>query len=717
MKNPLQDIRIPNKLLLICLSFSLPVAVLFVLTITAANKDIAFARKESMGVEYLRPLAELLHHVTRHALTVQRTSGGETGLSAQLNEHQIQMDRLLERLEVVENKHGAAVELTSEKLAGQHREHLRAASLRRKWDDLKRRGTTLPALESGKLHGAFVADLRALVTHIGDKSNLILDPDLDTYYLMDVIVVRLPQAQERVGQLLLAGDELLKRRAVTAKPATYFSVLATQFLESDLSGIRNGVTTALNEDAAFHGESPTLRPQVEPALRDFTTAADVFVGLVGRLERGDTNNLPEVEVFLAAGKKTSETGLKLWELAATELDKLLAKRVRDFERDRLIQVVPTALLFLAALGLVYAISINITHPLARAVRLVESVSRRDLTVRVDTGARDEIGQICQALNRMVEQLRHSIHSIGLNAQCVSGASTELSAVSTEVSANSEETAAQGRTVSEAATQVSRNIQTVAAASEEMSASIGEIARNASQASKVATHAVTVAERTNATVTKLGASSAEIGNVIKVITGVADQTNLLALNAAIEAARAGELGKGFAVVANEVKELARQTAKATEEIGLRVTAIQDDAQSAVNAIKEITAIIKEINDIQTVIAGAVEEQAATTSEISNNTQPAAKGSAEIARNIASVAEAARSTTEGATQTASAANELARLAVDMQRVVDLFRLDAATPRKSAPATAPAAGLSNAGSNGQPAPIAAPRAPALTPPVSRN
>jgi methyl-accepting chemotaxis protein len=207
----------------------------------------------------------------------------------------------------------------------------------------------------------------------------------------------------------------------------------------------------------------------------------------------------------------------------------------------------------------------------------------------------------------------------------------------------------------------------------MSASIKEIAKNATEAAKIATSAVKTAETTNATVAKLGESSAEIGQVVKVITSIAQQTNLLALNATIEAARAGEAGKGFAVVANEVKELAKETAKATEDISRKIEAIQGNTKGAVQAIGEISAVILQINDISNTIASSVEEQTATTNEISRNVQEGAKGGAQVAENIGAVAQAAKSTTQGANDTQTAAGELARMAADLQKVVSGFRFD--------------------------------------------
>jgi methyl-accepting chemotaxis protein len=324
-----------------------------------------------------------------------------------------------------------------------------------------------------------------------------------------------------------------------------------------------------------------------------------------------------------------------------------------------------------ALALGLLVARRIVADLTRIKAVCQALADGDLTRTSGLRTGDEPGLMGRALDTAIGRMRRTVSSIDQSATSLAGAAEQMSGVANRISASAEKTSSQAQAATGGADEVSRSVETVSAGSEEMGASIREISQNASEAAKVATEAVTVTSATSTTMAKLGESSAEIGNVVKVITSIAEQTNLLALNATIEAARAGDAGKGFAVVASEVKDLAQETARATEDISRRVEAIQSDTNGAVTAIDEITRVIRRISEYQTTIASAVEEQTATTSEMNRSVSGAATGTTDIARNISSLAETAEVTTQGAIESREAATTLTRMADQLKDAVAGFR----------------------------------------------
>jgi methyl-accepting chemotaxis protein len=387
-----------------------------------------------------------------------------------------------------------------------------------------------------------------------------------------------------------------------------------------------------------------------PAGVALTTSVDEFNNFIAELNQNiaDLSSIEEQRAAVAAEAGTAEYHRARNELVAT-----------------LVVGVAVALLF----GL--WISRLIARPINEVAAVLQRISEGDLTGVVQTSSRDEVGSMAQAVNRAGATVRAAMSSLARGADTLAGRSGELLSVSDRLAAGATQASARAGQVADAAEQVSHNVGTVSAASEEMSQSIREIAHNASEGAKVAAQAMTVVTRTNETVGTLGASSAEIGSVIKVITTIAEQTNLLALNATIEAARAGDAGKGFAVVAGEVKDLAQETARATEDISRRVEAIQADTDRAITAITEISSIIERINDYQVMIASAVEEQTATTQEMNRNVADAASGSAGIAGNIAGIADTARDTADVVSDSRRTSSELAELSSELHQLVSQFR----------------------------------------------
>ena len=493
----------------------------------------------------------------------------------------------------------------------------------------------------------------------------------------DALVVDIAGRQRMLNQRYV--KELLLYSLGGATELNYTRKLFVQDLEALTNGGAAIVTLGKEDTVQVPPPPPHIREKLQQQKK-------LMEELLGKGDGFMKLSIRDPKYYLRQ-KDFLDTS-KAFHICANDVVKLFTA----YSRSKIADMITYELL-LSLAGAIFGVTFSwmvgrgILGPLAQVTAVTTSVAAGDLTTKVAYASRDEIGKLADAMNRMIDDLSKVVDEIRGHSQALASASEELSASSQQMGVNAQQTTSQASAVSAAAEELSKNVQTVSAATEEMSVSIKEIAKNAAEAAQVADSAAKVAETTNTTVAKLGESSTEIGNVIKLITSIAEQTNLLALNATIEAARAGEAGQGFAVVANEVKELAKETAKATEDIGRKIEAIQGDAQGAVQTIGQITEVIKRISDIQNTIASAVEEQTATTNEISRNISEGDKGSFEIARNIMGVANAAKDTQESAGASRQASAELSGMATALRDLVGQFRLsngDGARPSHAAPAT---------------------------------
>ncbi len=436
-------------------------------------------------------------------------------------------------------------------------------------------------------------------------------------------------------------------------------------------------------DAAVNVYNDEMAPAINVAASQF----DKITAVAKRGEElFNKMNYQQIKVCRDAQNKSTEILDKL----IASINKMATETVENAEKsaNHAITTVATATAacLAAAMLLGVVIALSITRPILKGVTFAKLMATGDLTHTLDIDRSDEIGVLAHSLNEMGANLRRMFGEITQNTNVLANSSTELSATASQLASGAEETTNQSATVATAAEemstnmntmaasteQMSGNVKTVASAVEELTASIAEVAKSAEQAAAVASTAATLAKSGNEKINELGAAAGEIGKVIEVIQDIAEQTNLLALNATIEAARAGDAGKGFAVVATEVKELARQTAAATEDIRQRIEGIQSSTGHVVQSIGEIGDVIKKVDEVSRVIASAVEEQSITTKEIARNiaqtstaAETVAKGVAEsasatkeITRNIVQVDQAAKQTAQGAAITQTASGQLSR-----------------------------------------------------------
>jgi len=492
--------------------------------------------------------------------------------------------------------------------------------------------------------------LNTLITEAGNTSNLILDPDLDSFYVMDALVVQLPNA------LVTAAQAEVPTQADTANGRVAEHALLAGGLSSRAGALSGDANTAV---------ANTERAQLESELGALIAASEAADTLHTQIADGLDNPQPvEGADFAAAAGAAVDPTVKA-------LDALLSSRVAHLSgTQRVILIVSVVALLLALWGVTGVITLT-RREAETTVKAVEALAAGDLRERNLPDGSDEFGDIGRSLHVAIGTLRDMLNSIGEDAVTLAAASEEMSASSIAIAEAAQHTSARAGTATQAAQEVYSHVDSLSAASTQFGASIGEIAHNASEAARVATSATELARETTLTVDQLSRSSAEITDVIGLIRAVAEQTNLLALNATIEAARAGDAGKGFAVVANEVKDLAQQTASATADITDRVNQIQSDGAAAASAIGQIASVIDQINEFQTSIAGAVEEQSATAVEISQRAAEAAASAGHISESVTAVADTAQTTSGSASDSRTASEELAQMSTQLQTMVAHFQ----------------------------------------------
>lgn len=682
-EHAMKNLSISLRLYLSTLALLALIGVLGFYFVQSVRSNVEFAAQEKLGDEYQKPLMRILADLSQVKIIAGSPLSAEEKASA-LSQKISSITSGFKALKDVDSRIGAALQFTPEILASKNQSGANVKDVEAKWSALAAQASGLGAAALLDKTQEVIVDVRAMIAYMGNSSNLILDPDLNSYYVMDVTLVVLPQTLDRLGQISNGVINALDDGVLSEQEKIAIAQQAALLKEADIERVAADFSTAFIEDTKIRGGSPSLKANIEPVLKQYSDSNLALVELLKSL-LVSSENLKADDV-----KKASEAALqsssRLFDVSVQELDALLTSRMAYFQSHINEVLTMIGIGILASILFFWFIIRSIQKPLGDVQQAMKKVAGGDLTVSVPHQAqKNEIGGMATALqvfkDSAVEQkrLEEATKLAEIVAQeekkkamraladtfekdvrnivdSVIATVGELYKLAGVMKSTVGDVGRQSEATVDASRQASSNVNNVSAAVEEMSASIREIASQINKSSSQVTLTVDKSKHADTTVQTLSGQVLEISSILELIQNIAEQINLLALNASIESARAGDAGKGFAVVASEVKNLANQTTKAAEEITAQISHVQSASKNVVDVLHDINGAISNVSEYSGGIASAVEEQSAATGEISVNMQQASLKVNEITTNITNINQSVADASEAAEKVLGAAQTL-------------------------------------------------------------
>ncbi|NDE90631.1 MAG: methyl-accepting chemotaxis protein [Alphaproteobacteria bacterium] len=683
----LSHLRIIHKLAISTLAFMGCIFALIYFYADSIGSNIEFAEKELQGNEYQSALMPLLYDISK--LQTQHLQSTDTKeLIGKIELH-------FARLQSTQSKLGESLQFTEQGLASRSRSQLKLESILAKWKSLQKTTEEKYSDQADAAYKSLTADIRGMVAHAGDTSNLILDPDLDSYYLMDVTLIALPQTIDRLGQIT---SSISSKTILEGDQKTEAAVQARMLKEADFDRIKGDFDTSFKEDPNFNGLSPSLKANLDTPIKNFNAAYGQLIDQMNALAKsGSTDDITKATATISTAQESAN---KMYEVTVKELDVLLQKRIETYsgQKHKVLAACGGGLL-LSILFFIVVVR-DITKPLKNIQSTMSILTGGNIKCVIPhTDRKDEVGDMASSLaifqkslieseelksqqeadkNKAEQEKKRQLAKFADDFESsVKGVVSQVASSAMQMQAGAEgvtqiaaDTKHRSTAIVNISTEAAQISSQVAAAAEELTASIKEISAQTQKSSQVAEEASSKAESAKQAIELLSEKSSRVSEIIEVITGIAGQINLLALNATIESARAGDAGKGFAVVASEVKNLATQVSKATGEITQQINEMQGATKTSVDSVMEILGIIGQVSGSTSAVAAAVEEQSAVTNEIAQNISRTATGTQEISHNMVSVQDGAQQTGDTANEVLETAKNLSIQSNTLKQKVDEF-----------------------------------------------